>query len=96
MIKTEAEVSEAINDKTNGKSTTDIKNEMLKRPGEKMVKFIYPLVKRIWEEEVIPKTWNTGHITSIWKGRGDKEKLERDYHFVSHWFNCRNANQQSP
>ena len=75
LLPSEAEVSEAINDKTNGKSTTDIKNEILKRPGEKMVKFIYPLVKRIWEE-VIPKAWNTGHITSIWKGRGDKEKLK--------------------
>ena len=30
------EIMEAIENKTNGKSTTDVKNEMLKRPGEKM------------------------------------------------------------
>ena len=70
------EVMEVINNKTNGKSTTDIKNEMLKRPGEKMVKFIYPLIKTIWEEELIPSAWNTGRITSIWKGKGDRENLE--------------------
>ena len=76
LLPTVSEVTEAIDNKSNGKSTTDIKNEMLKRPGEKMSNFIYPLIERIWEEEVIPKTWNTGHITSIWKGKGDKEKLE--------------------
>lgn len=76
LLPTAAEVSEAINNKTNGKSTTDIKNEMLKRPGDKMTNFLYPLVKQIWEEETIPESWNTGHITSIWKGKGDKEKLE--------------------
>ena len=47
LLPSEVEVSDAINDKTNGKSTTDIKNEMLKRPGDKMIKFIYPLVKTI-------------------------------------------------
>ena len=76
LLPTEAEVTEAISNKTNGKSATDIKNEMLKIPGEKMTKFLYPLIERIWEEETIPKEWNTGHITSIWKGKGDKEKLE--------------------
>ena len=75
-LPTEVEVIEAINDKSNGKSTTDIKNEMLKRPGEKMSKFVYTLIKQIWEEEEIPKVWNTGQITSIWKGRGDKERLQ--------------------
>ena len=49
---------------------------MLKRPGEKMSKFINTLIKRIWEEGEIPKEWNIGQITSIWKGRGDKERLE--------------------
>ena len=69
------EIIEAIEKKTNGKSTTDIKNEMLKRPGEKMANYIYPLIKTIWEEEVIPSEWNLGKITSIWKGKGDKECL---------------------
>ena len=76
LVPSEAEVGEAIESKTNGKSTTDIKNEMLKRPGEKMIKFLYPLIEKIWEEEEIPQRWNTGQITSIWKGKGDKEKLE--------------------
>ena len=76
LLPTEAETIEAINNKSNGKSTTDIKNEMLKRPGEKMSNFLYPLIVQIWEEEIIPEPWNTGHITSIWKSKGDKEKLE--------------------
>ena len=76
LLPSEAEVAEAIENKSNGKSTTDVKNEMLKRPGEKMTKFVYPLIKTIWEEEKIPREWNTGQITSIWKGKGDKEKLE--------------------
>ena len=69
------EIMEAIENKTNGKSTTDVKNEMLKRPGEKMCNFLYPLIKTIWDEEEIPTSWNHGQITSIWKGKGDKEKL---------------------
>ena len=76
LVPTEAEVMEAVNGKSNGKSTTDVKNEMLKRPGTQMLKFIYPLIQQIWEEEKIPTVWNEGHITSLYKGRGDKEKLE--------------------
>ena len=48
---------------------------MLKRPGETMSQFIYPMIKTIWEEEMIPPQWNLGHITSIWKGKNDKECL---------------------
>ena len=70
------EIHEIIQEKKNGKSTTDIKNEMLKRPGEIMTTFIYPLIETIWNEETIPQTWNKGHVTSLWKGKGDKEKLE--------------------
>ena len=39
------------------------------------VDFIYPLVKTIWTEEQIPRIWNKGHITSLWKGKGDREML---------------------
>ena len=70
------EVHQIIQEKKNGKSTTDIKNEMLKRPGETMTMFIYPLITTIWNEEEIPNEWNKGQITSLWKGKGDKEKLE--------------------
>merc|ERR1739838_979039 len=72
---TEKEVYEIISNKMNGKSTTDIKNEMLKRPGEKMSKFIYEMIRTIWEEELILSFWNKGQITSIYKGRGDRELL---------------------
>ena len=67
------DIAEIILNKKNGKSTPDLKNEMLKRPGEAMIKMIYPLITTIWREEKIPSNWNIGNITSIWKGRGDKE-----------------------
>ena len=73
---TEEEIHNIISNKTNGKSTTDIKNEMLKRPGEKMSKFLYTMIKTIWEEENIPRCWNRGQITSIYKGKGDREMLK--------------------
>ena len=69
------EIIRIIEQKQNGKSTTDIKNEMLKRPGETMATFLYPLVKTIWNEEKIPQDWNRGAITSLYKGKGDKESL---------------------
>ena len=75
LVPTIQEIAEIIHEKKNNKSTTDIKNEMLKRPGETMAHFIYPLISTIWKEEKIPKIWNKGHITSLWKGRGDKEQL---------------------
>ena len=67
------EITEIILNKKNGKSTPDLKNEMLKKPGETMIKLIYPMIVTIWKEEKIPSIWNTGNVTSIWKGRGDKE-----------------------
>ena len=30
----------------------------------------------VWNEEEIPDHWNKGQITSIWKGKGDKEVLK--------------------
>merc|ERR1712228_368912 len=42
------EINEIIEQKKNGKSTTDIKNEMIKRPGENMVNFLQPLIRAIW------------------------------------------------
>ena len=69
------EVRDIIDGKKNGKSTPDIQNEMLKKPGERMIDFIYPLITTIWMEEQIPSVWNEGTITSLWKGKGDKELL---------------------
>ena len=67
------EVTEIIMNKKNGKSTPDLKNEILKKPGETMIRLIYPMITAIWKEEKIPSIWNIGNVTSIWKGRGDKE-----------------------
>ena len=67
------EITDIVLNKKNGKSTPDLKNEILKRPGETMIQILYPLITTIWKEEKIPNIWNTGNITSIWKGRGDKE-----------------------
>ena len=67
------EITNIIQKKKNGKSAPDLKNEMIKKPGETMIKFLYPMIATIWKEENIPSCWNTGNITSIWKGRGDKE-----------------------
>ena len=69
------EIKRIIEEKKNGKSTTDIKNEMLKKPGDYMVDFIYPLITAIWKNEEIPQAWNKGLITSLYKGKGDKETL---------------------
>ena len=69
------EITRIIEQKKNGKSTTNIKNEMLKKPGETMVNFLYPLITTIWNEEQIPQDWNKGAITSLYKGKGDKESL---------------------
>ena len=70
------ELKRIIEEKKNGKSTTDIRNEMLKRPGDSMVDFIQPLITAIWNCEDIPQVWNKGLITSLYKGKGDKEILD--------------------
>ena len=75
-LPTEKEIHEIINNKPNGKSTTDIRNEMLKRPGINMTRFIYPMIKTIWNEEEVPRCWTKGNITSIYKGKGDREMLK--------------------
>ena len=75
QIPTIEELTEIILRKKNGKSTPDLKNEILKRPGKIMIDTIYPLVLTIWKEENTPENWNIGSITSIWKGKGDKEDL---------------------
>ena len=41
-----------------------------------MIEFLYPLIRTIWTEETIPKQWNKGNITCVWKGKGDREKLK--------------------
>ena len=69
------EITEIINNKKNGKSMTDIKNEMLKRPGDAMIPIIAPLIQTSFNDEQAASDWNTGHITSVHKGKGDREDL---------------------
>ena len=71
-----AEIKEVISNKKNNKATTDWKNEILKRGGDEMVDLVYPVILAFWEEETPPLPWNQGIITSVWKGKGDREKME--------------------
>ena len=48
---------------------------MVKKPGDAMLGLISPMIKTVWQEETTPDPWKKGFITSIWKGRGDKETL---------------------
>ena len=69
------EIKAVLKKKKNGKSTTDIKNEILKRGGDPMATLIYPLVLQFWRSENVAKQWNHGLISSIWKKKGDQENL---------------------
>ena len=40
-----------------------------------MIRLLIPMIMTIWEEETIPSSWNQGNVTSLWKGKGDKEDL---------------------
>ena len=73
---TKKEIETIIGNKKNGKSTTDFKNEMLKRTGAETVEFLWPVFLAVWQEEIIPESWNEGLITSIYKGKGDREVLK--------------------
>ena len=68
-------IKEIIDNKKNGKSTTDLRNEFLKKGGKEMVNLLLPLLELVWSMEEIPEKWNEGLITSIWKKKGDKEMM---------------------
>ena len=70
------EVKEAIRKKKNSKSTTDLPNEIIKGGEEVMSRLIHQVVKTFWNEEKVPDMWNEGLITSVWKGKGDKERMD--------------------
>ena len=76
QMPTKEEVKMAIMKKRNKKSTTDFPNEIIKRGENEMVDMIYPVLKVFWEEETPPSTWNEGLISNVWKGKGDKEKMD--------------------
>ena len=75
MTPTRQEIVNIIKEKKNNKSTPDFKNEMLKRPGEAMIDMLHPLVTTTWDKEITPDLFNKGFITSLHKGKGDKESL---------------------
>ena len=70
------EITEAVEHKKGGKSTTDFKNEMIKKGGKPLIQAIVPLIESVWAEEEVPAKWNHGLITSLWKGKGDREMLK--------------------
>ena len=72
---TETEIAEIIASKKNGKSTTDFKNEIIKKTGLPMVKYVTNLMETLWKEEKVPNLWKIGLVTSLYKGKGDKEVL---------------------
>ena len=72
---TKKEIKEIIERKKNGKASTDIKNEIIKGTGDEFIKNLMPVINEIWTSEIIPKEWNKGSITTIWKGKGDRECL---------------------
>ena len=61
-IPTKKEIGQAINNKKNGKATSDWKNEMIKKGGEPMIDLIYPVIQAFWSEEEPPRQWNEGVI----------------------------------
>ena len=69
------EIKEIIGEKKDKKATTDWKNVILKRGGEPMVDLIMPVIRAFWTEEEAPSQWNQGIITSLWKGKGDREVM---------------------
>ena len=74
-IPTAGEIREIIENKKNGKASTDIKNEIIKNGKEQFIRIFMPLVTEVWKTEKVPTTWNEGSITTIWKGKGDQEQL---------------------
>ena len=75
-VPTKVEIKETIMNKKNNKATTDWKNEIVKKGGDEMVDLILPAMKAFWDEETPPVQWNQGVITNVWKGKGDREKMD--------------------
>ena len=49
---------------------------MIKGTESEFVNNFMPLLNAIWEQEKVPSDWNTGSITSIYKGKGYRECLK--------------------
>ena len=75
-LPTKTEVKHVIKNKKNKKASTDWKTEIIKGGGDEFVDFVYPVIRAFWEEELPPSKWNQGIITSVWKGKGDRESMD--------------------
>ena len=69
-------LQDIISSKKNKKATTDYPNEILKQGGEGFLECLRPVITSFWKNEIPPEEWNEGIITSIWKGKGDRENLK--------------------
>ena len=69
-------IAEIIQEKKNKKATTDLPNELLKRGERAFVDCLYPVIQEFWANESAPDEWNQGIISSVYKGKGDHEKLQ--------------------
>ena len=76
QIPTDEEILNAIRNKKNGKASTDMKYEMIKGTEMQFMKILKPLLEEVWESEQVPNSWTEGSITSLYKGKGDKECLK--------------------
>ena len=48
---------------------------MIKNVKSLFVKILMPVIQTVWGEETIPTKWNEGRITSLYKGKGNREVL---------------------
>ena len=69
------ETRKAIAKKKNGKATTDLCHEILKGGAEPMIEMVHHWIQKFWQEEKPPSQWNEGILTTLWKGKGDREIL---------------------
>nr|KAG5702939.1 hypothetical protein BaRGS_034712 [Batillaria attramentaria] len=69
---TKEEIRKAIKQLRNGKATgsDNIPAEALKADVEASTEMLYPLFRKIWEEEQIPREWKEGHLIKLPK-KGD-------------------------
>ena len=76
LLPSKKTIAKIIQSKKNRKATTDFPNELLKKGGEEFIDCLYPVIANFWKNEVPPKEWNLGVISSIYKGKGDRERLQ--------------------
>ena len=71
---THREIQAAINSIPNGKSPgpDNITSEMLKAAIDPVVPALVALCRKIWDQEVVPRSWTNGTIIPVYKNKGDR------------------------